>query len=144
MNHFDVTIPLDAAFDCYQIGKRRISNVPLYCYDFKKNEFTKITEKSKENCVPFINSYTTCCNLIDEYLEQPHVKQYKEDCIKSLKNARYRNKIVDFLWFFEHIDGCYDFENFEIVRMTRVLKKWCKTVGFSYIEPEIYVVQKRH
>ena len=142
MNHFNIIIPLDVAFDCYQVGKRKVSKVPLYCYDLKNNEFIKIKGEMKETCIPFINSHTICCNLIDEYLEQPHIKQYKEECIKSIKSARYRNKIIDFLWFFEHIDGCYGFDDFEIVRMTKILKKWCESNGFSYIEPEVYVVKK--
>lgn len=143
MNDFNVVVSLDKAFDCYQVGKRKKSKVPLYFYDLKKNEFMKIKGELKENCISFINSYDICCSLIDEYLNQPHVKQYKEDCIKSIKNARYSNKIVDFLWFFEHIDGCYGFENFEISRMTNVLKKWCKINGFSYLEPKVYIVKKR-
>ena len=141
MNDFTVTIPLDVAFDWYQFGKRVISKEPVYCYNSQTNEFMKIKGELKENCIPFINSYAVCCGVIDQYLELPHIKKYKEDCLKSIKNGRYRNKIVDFLWFFEHIDGCMEFGDFEVVLLTKILKKWCKKNGFSYLDAKVYVVE---
>ena len=139
MNDLKNTVFLDDAFDCYQLGKRKISPIPLYCYDLNKNKFVKIKSELKENCIPFINSYDICCCLIDKYLDEPNVKQYKEDCIKSIKNGLHKNKVVDFLWFFEHIDGCYGFEKFEIARVTEILKKWCESNELSYLEAEIYI-----
>lgn len=49
-----------------------------------------------------------------------------------------KNKIVEFLWYFEHIDGCQDLQKFEITRVTREPAQWCRSTGLSYTLPEIY------
>ena len=138
MNTDNIVIPLDEAFDYYEMSKRIISDEPLYCYDFIKNIFVKSKEKYSGHSVPFINSYVVCLKLINEYLNHPSKSRYKLDFEQESKNAS--NKIVSFLWFFEHIDGCEDFKKFEIRSMLKVLKKWCVTNGFEYLEPQVYLL----
>ena len=67
------------------------------------------------------------------------MSQYKTDFLKISKNAK--NKIISFLWFFESIDGCKDFNNFEIINVSKALKKWCKINNLKYSEPSVYVVR---
>lgn len=138
MKDFCTTISLDDAFDYYELDKRTISKTPLYYYDVNLGKFKKI--KGTQSCpgAIFINSYELCSTLIDQYFEQPSMEKYKSAFEKEARNAR--NKIVSFLWFFERIDGCSDFEHFERPRVAKVLKKWCKSNGFAYLEPTVYCI----
>lgn len=139
MHNFYTIISLDDAFDCYEMSKRDISKVPLYYYDFDKKDFLKIKGDKNKNGIIFINSYELCSRLIDDYLNQSEMSQYKTDFLKISKNAK--NKIISFLWFFESIDGCKDFNNFEIINVSKALKKWCKINNLKYSEPSVYVVR---
>lgn len=136
MNNFLTTLSLDDAFDCYEMSKRTISDTPLFYYDFTANEFIKIKSAIKNPGVVFINSYKLCSRLIDEYLNQPKMNEYK--ILFENKTDASQNKIIRFLWFFEEIDGCYDFQKFEISKVTKELIKWCKNNGINYSKPEIY------
>lgn len=139
MDNFEnITVSLDDAFDCYEFTKREISKTPLHYFDFTKGKFVKIKSGMKNPGVEFVNTYELCIKVIDEYLNQPRMKEYK---IAFAKAEGSRNKIVRFLWFFEHIDGCYNFEKFEITRVTKELKKWCKRNGLDYLEPEGYCAE---
>jgi hypothetical protein len=137
MKDFSKIVALDDAFDCYEMSKRNISKTPLFYYDISKNVFLKIKSTIKDTGIVFINSYELCSKLIYEYLNQPEMKEYK---IAFERLEINKNKIVSFLWFFEHIDGCYGFTKFEILIVTKELKKWCKSNGLDYLEPEVHCV----
>lgn len=136
MNDYCTTVSLDDAFDCYEVSKRNVSKDPLYYYDLEKNEFVKIKGAIKNSGIVFLNSYNLCSKLIDEYLSHPLMQEYKDSFDRVLKNTK--NKIVSFLWFFEHIDGCQDFQKFEILKVEKELKKWCKSNGLEYLDPVVY------
>lgn len=136
MNTNNIVISLDDAFDYYQMSKRIISDQPLYCYVITKKAFDKNKEKYRGMSIPFINSYEQCLKLIDQYLKQPSNSSYR--IAFEQKSKKENNKIVSFLWFFEHIDGCADFNKFEIRSMLKVLKKWCVTNNLEYLEPKVY------
>ena len=138
MNEFYITVSLDEAFDCYEMSKREVSKEALFYYDFVENKFVKIKNSMRNPGVMFINSYKLCSKLIDEYFEQPEIKQYKLSFEKETDGVR--NKVVDFLWFFEHIDGCFDFQKYEMIRVGAELKKWCKSNNLEYLNPEIYCI----
>lgn len=129
-------IPLDDAFDCYEQSKRKVTLEPLFGYDTEKKEFVKLRDKNRNVCVVFVNSYQLCSSLIEEYLSQPSMEEHRKAFKELSKNSS--NKIVSFLWYFEHIDGCRDFEMFEIKRVSKALKKWCKANNFEWTEPEVY------
>ncbi len=147
MEDFCIVVSLDDAFDCYEMSKRIVSETPLYYYDTKTNTFRKIKSTMpwyleepsiKASGIVFINSYKLCQSLIKEYLNQPSMKEQK-DLFESIpKNEK--NRIVDFLWFFEHIDGCYDFQKFEVSRVEKELKRWCKINKLRYLEPVVHRV----
>lgn len=112
---------------------------PLYGYDIDKEKFIKLTDTVKEkmekgiiSVIPFINAYKVCLEIIDMYLERDNMKEYKAGARQAMKQKRH-DKIVAFLWYFEHIDGCYPFEEFEEVIVKKELVKWCKRNGFEYI-----------
>ena len=134
MDTQNVVISLNDAFCYYELTKRKISDEPEYCYLIPERKFVKFKEKYKNISVPFLNSYRLCLELIDEYLSQPPQSCYRDAYKKEAKTQR--NKVVCFLWFFEHIDGCVDFERFEIPKVGKILKKWCERNGFEYLEPE--------
>lgn len=136
----NITISLDDAFDYYEMSKRIISDKPLYCFVISRNVFDKNKDKYKDQSVPFINSYEQCVKLIDEYLSHPSKNNYR--LIFEHQSKKERNKVVSFLWFFEHIDGCEDFKKFEIRNMLKVLKKWCIANNFEYVEPQVYRINE--
>ena len=133
-----MTVSLDDAFDCYEMSKRTMSKEPRFYYDFTVNKFVEIKSHMKNPGVIFINSYKLCSKLIDEYINKPEMQEYKNTFEKESYGPH--DKIVKFLWHFEHIDGCYDFGKFEILRVTDELKKWCENNGLDYLEPEVYCV----
>ena len=139
MGRVYTAVSLDDAFDCYEKSKRNVSKEPLYYYDLAKNEFIKIKGTMKNTGIVFINSYQLCSRLIDEYLNQPGMNKHKK-AFSETKDWR-KSKIVEFLWYFEHIDGCYGFRDFEIPRVATELKKWCKKNGLNYIEPHVYRIE---
>ena len=136
MNTNNIVISLDDAFDYYEMSKRIISDKPIYCFVTSKNIFDKNKDKYKGQSIPFINSYEQCIKLIDEYLSLPSKNSYQ--LAFEHQSKKEKNKVVSFLWFFEHIDGCADFKNFEIRSMLKVLKKWCISNDFEYIDPQVY------
>lgn len=129
-------VSLDDAFDCYEMSKRIESKKPVFYYDVVKNKFCKIKGSIKENGVLFINANQLCLKLIDEYLNIPDIRKHKNSFEREWGAAK--NKVVSFLWFFEHIDGAYGFQEYEMLRVVNELKAWCKNNGFGYLEPEIY------
>lgn len=129
-------VDMDLAVDYYQLSKRTATKDIIYCFDrqqgsFKKNKTSVMTDR-----VPFINAYDVCLQIIKEYFCLPHVRQYKIEFEKQTKTAT--NKVVCFLWFFEKIDGCYDFERFESACVIKIIKKWCDVNNLLFTEPTVY------
>lgn len=139
MGRVYTAVSLDDAFDCYEMSKRNVSDAPLYYYDLAQNEFIKIKSTMTNASVVFINSYQLCSRLIDEYLNQPEMNKHKKAFSET--RDRRKSKIVEFLWYFEHIDGCYGFQSFEVPRVATELKKWCKKNGLNYIESQAYRIE---
>ena len=131
-------IILDDAFDFYENTKREKNKETLLIYDLDRNIFSKGIKKAKKY-VPFLDSNMVCLEIINMYLNLPHISCYKNDCKRKMRESN--NKVVAFLWFFDHINGCYDFGNFEISIMTKKLIEWCKSYNFEYMLPEVYVQQ---
>lgn len=135
MNTDNIVISLDDAYMWYESTKRIVSWKPLYCYDLRDHVFARYDKKHIKYSIPFINAYATCSKLMDEYLN--HSSQRLNKIKFEKHHSRYKNKIVNFLWFYEDIDGSYGFQNYEIRRITDILKSWCISNGFDYIESEI-------
>lgn len=134
-----VSLKIEDLFSFYESIKRRRTDRPLYGYDIDKEKFIKLTDTVNEkmeqgiiSVIPFINAYKVCLEIIDMYLEKDNVKEYKAGARQAMKQKRH-DKIVAFLWYFDHIDGCYPFEEFEEVIVKKELVKWCKRNGFEYI-----------
>lgn len=136
-------VSLDEAFICYEASKRQVADAPQYYYDTLTNKFERIKStmprwieepRISASGIVFINSYKLCLKLIGEYLNLPSNAEYKASFER--KSGDSRNVIVDFLWFFEHIDGCVGFENFEAPRVEVELKKWCALNGLEYRDRE--------
>ena len=68
--------------------------------------------------------------IIDLYLEQPCISQYKTECNEKMKDAK--SKVIACLWFFEHIDGAYDFELFDDQQIRKRMERWCKTKWYEF------------
>lgn len=146
MEDFRAVVSLDDAFDCYEMSKRNVTKTPSYYYDTDTSEFKKIkstmpwySEKPpiKDSGIVFINSYALCSSIIDNYLNQSQMSEYKKTFAKESKNSK--NKIVSFLWFFERIDGCRDFNHYEMLHVAKALKEWCKLNNLAYLESRVYV-----
>ena len=133
-------LDLDKAIDIYQAAKRD-KNI-TYVYDSELDKFILQKTKPIPNTIPFINSFDECRRIIDIYLEQDYISKYKEDCKNAIREDKYHNKIVSFLWFFEHIDGCFDFNNYECIEICKVIKKWCKRNKIEFNPPSINVPYK--
>ncbi len=136
MGDFNGFVSLDEAFDCYEYSKRDYSKTPTHYYCFEKMAFRKINFEMKTPGVVFINTYETCLQVIDEYLKQPGMEKYREDFEKAPKKTH--NRIINFLFYFDHLDGLCSFDRFELTMVAKILKKWCKSNGLQYLEPETY------
>ena len=129
-------ISLDDAIIAYDRYKRKEKNqISEIVYNINERQFLKAkrTVRNGSNCVSFINCHQTCLSIIEKYLNQPVIKKYKEACITEMSKSK--DPVVSFLWFFEHIDGAYDFDQFENEEIIRVLKKWCEKNQFDYSLP---------
>lgn len=130
-------LELDEAMEFYERTKRERGYRLLYYPD--KNEFRCVTENSdQKNAIPFIDSYSMCLKIIEMYLNTPQKQKYREECKQRMKEGK--NKIVSFLWFFEHIDGAYNFELYERIKVEKELKKWCAFNNIQYSQLEKYSV----
>lgn len=129
-----IRINLSSAMKLYDYSKRN-NDVHLY-YIISKDRF-EVIDKSKSvdshNYILLMNCYDTCVEIIDSYLEQPFIAQYKEECKTAMKELKEgKNIIVSFLWFFDHIDGGYDFGLYEFEQVKKRMERWCKKNGFYY------------
>ena len=126
-------ININNAIDMYnQYKRKRDGQTVTLCYDVSKSEFRalKENEATNENAILFMNCYDTALKIIDLYLEQPEISKYKDDCIKKMKDSK--DRIVACLWFFDSIDGAYDFEYFEYEQIARIAQRWCKKKQYEY------------
>ena len=82
------------------------------------------------------DTYDMCRGLIKQYLETPGIARYGAECRAAMKGSA--NKVVSFLWFFEHIDGAYDFELYEAVAVRKAMLKYCKTNGLPFKDVSEY------
>lgn len=132
-------IYIDEAMDIYIDTKRDVSDNPLYGYDTIKEQFVEIEtlDYRGENIVDFLNSNNIANKAIDLYLNQKGMENHKKSFEKFYQTG---NRVTDILWYFEHIDGAYPFEDFECLFVVDIIKKWCNDNGFSFVEPEIYKV----
>lgn len=135
----EINIDIDEAMDCYIASKRTFSDIPVYGYDTEKEEFVKMKESTRKNewVIDFINSNKIANEVIDLYLNQSGMEEHKKKFRSFYQTG---NRVTDILWYFEHIDGAYPFEDFECVYVVKLIKKWCKKNGFSFTEPVIYKV----
>ncbi len=132
-------IDIDKAMDIYIDTKRDISSSSTYGYDTIKNEFVEIEtlDYIEENIVVFLNSNKIANEVIDSYLNRKGMEKHKKAFEKFYQTG---NRVTDILWYFEHIDGAYPFEDFECLYVVDIIKKWCTDNGFSFIEPVVYKV----
>lgn len=121
----------------YESSKRTKNTNPTFGYDIDKEDFIKITDSvlekmksGKINVIPFINSYELCLKIIDEYLSQPAMDKYREGAYKSMRERKHE-KVVAFLWYFEHIDGTYPFGVYERKKVFKTISKWAQINGFG-------------
>lgn len=115
---------------------KRENDVWIY-WDNENQKFQKWKDgKCKQGTVVLINCCKVCEEIIQEYLNQPAIKKYKRNCIEERNKSK--NPINAFLWYFENIDGAYDFELFEIECILSYIQKWCKANGLNYVEPEAW------
>ena len=131
-----VIVSLDDAVNAYDRYKRKWKNQILsIVYSIDKKQFVIAKESAEQNinCVPFVDCHQACLSIIDAYLDQPEIIEYKEACRDEMSKAK--DPVVAFLWFFDHLDGAYDFERFEYDAILRILKKWCKKNQLAYSAP---------
>lgn len=135
----DIKIDIDTAMDWYISSKRTFSDTPVCGFDTEKEEFVEMKEsvRKNENVIDFINSNKVANEVIDLYLNQPGMEEHKKNFRSFYQTG---NRVTDILWYFEHIDGAYLFEDFECIHVVMLIKKWCKKHSFSFTEPEIYKV----
>lgn len=124
----------------YECSKRTKTDYPAFGYDIDKGHFIKVTEtvfkkieSGKVNVILFVNSYQVCLKIIDEYLAQPCMEDYKDGANKVMREKEY-DKIVAFLWFFEDIDGTYSFDDFELKKVDKIVTKWAIENGFELLD----------
>ncbi len=123
----------DSIMDLYNYTKRDKGN-SIY-YDADKDEV--YSSKSGLEGIVLINDTNCLCNtVIKQYLEEPFICSYKEECQNCLKTAK--KKVVSFLSFFDHIDGAYDFELYEALYVRKVLMRFCKANQIPYNDMNIY------
>ena len=130
-----VIINIDKAFDIYRYNKRSKPNEMYHGYDVANNNFIDMNlldEESKKHVVPFLECYSIANKVIDMYLGQPC---FEEDKALFRDFVETGNRVTDILWYFEHIDGAYHFEQFEKIYVVSLIKQWCDENGFEYEGP---------
>lgn len=78
-----------------------------------------------------MNTYEECLNIIDNYLAQSHMAKYRASAYSEMEKHK-KGKVIGFLWYFEHIDGCYSFNSYEEKKAFERIEKWLKTNHISY------------
>ena len=127
------SINLSQALRLYEQYKRENDTDKNLYYVTSENEFAVLKRKECENrddAVFVMNCYTACSENIDLYLEQPFITQYKAECEKKMKGEK--SKVVACLWFFEHIDGAYDFEIFDEKQIRKRLERFCRKRWYEF------------
>ena len=132
----DIVVNIDEAFDIYYVSRNSITNTPIYFFSFITGRFERVQGQKIFEGVAFINANNVCTEIINKYLVQAHIKPYADDYKRKAKLTH--KKVTCFLNYFEHIDGCYDFEKYEINSLTKILKDWCKENNLCYTEPVVY------
>ena len=120
---------LDDVITLYEHTKRN-KGYSIY-YDCE-NGSVYFSKNGEEGNTLIEDSYTLCCEIIKMYLDQPGVSCYREECQNYLKKEK--NKVVSFLWFFDSVDGAYDFELYETLFIRRLLIKYCKNNGIRFAD----------
>lgn len=134
MNKF--SLYLEDLMDLYESIKREKK---IYGYSVEKKTFIRITDTVRKKIndgelaiIPFIDCYSVCLEIIELYLNREDILKYKAGAISEMKKNRH-NKIVAFLWYFEHIDGAYGFGEFEEQILETILKKWAKEANILLV-----------
>ncbi|MBR7033595.1 MAG: hypothetical protein IKI03_08210 [Clostridia bacterium] len=86
-----------------------------------------------DEIVDFFDSYEECVKIMNAYLETPEKNQFAEKCKAEMSGKE--DKFTPFIWFFDHIDGGYNFEYYERVKIKKVILKWCGKNGIEYVDP---------
>lgn len=124
---------LDDVIEEYE-GTKRSKGYSLYYDSAEDNVYS--SNKEMNDVVVIADTYDFCRGIIGQYLDEPGISQYRDDCRRELKRAS--NKVVSFLWFFDHIDGAYDFELYETVFIKKMLVKFCRANGLPIIDLDEY------
>ena len=131
---------LDDAFEFYNQTKR--TKTPGLKYDKTREGFFVEGERKKkwlkdfsedDEIVDFFDSYEECVKIMNAYLETPEKNQFAEKCKAEMSGKK--DKFTPFIWFFDHIDGGYNFEYYERVKIKKVIVKWCKRNDIEYVDP---------
>ena len=105
-----------------------------YVFDKSKQEFVEIkNDCNNENYILFINCFKIANEVIDVYLSQDGMEHHKKAFESFYQTG---NRVTDILWYFEHIDGAYPFEDFECLYVAEKIKKWCIKNNFDCTEIE--------
>lgn len=91
------------------------------------------------------NCRKICSELIQEYFKQRSISNYYNDFVKFKRTyPKYKqNDLLATLWFFERIDGAYDFELFEAVKVSKKVIRVCKDNWLEYIAPSVSINEYR-
>ena len=111
----------------YEATKRN-KGFAIYYNSEADNVFS--SSKDSADAALISDTYDMCCGIIKQYLETPGIARYGTECRAAMKGSA--NKIVSFLWFFEHIDGAHDFELFETSAVRKAMLKFCKSNGLPF------------
>ena len=122
-------IEIDDIITEYEATKRKQGF--CICYDPKED---KVFSSKKETAATVIITDTQelCFKIMKQYLEEPAIAPYSTECRTKMKNTS--NKVVSFLWFFDHIDGAYDFELYESSAVRKAAVKKCKENGLPFVD----------
>lgn len=119
-------VDFESAYIHYEATKRNPTDAPSECFSLQTGLFEKIKKQTESpDWIPFINTFAVCKQIIAKYLDQPGMEEHKMRFLQLSKGAK--NAIVAFLWYWEPIDGCYPFEQFERRELTKIIRKWCKS-----------------
>lgn len=123
--------------DLYEYTKRFDERHPPLAYDIEKEDFIKVTDTVMEriesgeiSAIPFIDSYKICLEIIDEYLAQPALEEFRNGAYREMRQKSH-SKIIAFLWYFEYIDDVKSFEEFESKKIDKIITKWALKNGFE-------------
>lgn len=122
-------LELDDAMEFYESTKRENGYFLFYYPD--KNKFRALFDPDGgQTAIRFIDSNAECLKIIDSYLNSPQKRRYREECQSEMRSGK--NPVVSFLWYFEHVDGAYNFGLYEKIRIEKILKAWCEKSGIMY------------